>query len=213
MDDRLSALRRGLGDPPADPPRTRPTSQVAAALALFAETDGDLELVLTRRHDDLTHHPGQISFPGGRVEPGESVPRAALREAAEECRLDPSSAEVLGSLPAFFLPPSRYWLHVVAARWRRPHPLTAQEAEVAQILHVRVADLCDPDRWRAVAHPRLDGMLWGWDLGPQLLLWGATGGAVEALLTLLDPGWQRGLAASDLPADRVVDAATGEQPG
>jgi 8-oxo-dGTP pyrophosphatase MutT (NUDIX family) len=73
--------------------------RVGAVLALLAERgDGDLELILTRRRDDLPTHPGQVSFPGGRREPGESTTAAALREAHEEIGLPPEAVTILGAL-------------------------------------------------------------------------------------------------------------------
>ncbi|MGH8909969.1 MAG: NUDIX hydrolase [Egibacteraceae bacterium] len=173
--------------------------RLGAALALLSQTgDGDLAFVYTRRREDLTNHPGQISFPGGRVEPGEQVEAAAVREAAEEVGLDPATVTVLGRLETFYIPPSRFWLATVVARWDRPHPLVAAEAEVAEILHVSYARLVDPRGWRAVPSASAGGWFWAWQLDARHLLWGATAIATAALLDMLDPGWRRGLAVADL---------------
>ncbi|MEO7197308.1 MAG: CoA pyrophosphatase [Solirubrobacterales bacterium] len=56
-------------------------------------------LVLTERHHDMRRHAGEVSFPGGRVDPGETVVECALREASEEIGLDPEAVEVIGALP------------------------------------------------------------------------------------------------------------------
>lgn len=201
--DPWRALRQGLADLGAGQPPAPGSGRLGAALALFREVDGDLELLLTRRRDDLTHHPGQISFPGGRVEPGEGIAEAALREAHEECDLDPTTVEVLGTLPAFYIPPSRFWLEVVVGGWCAPHPLRPAEAEVAEIVPVRVGVLRDPERWRVV---RLStrGESWAWDLDGGHLLWGATGMVAAVLLELLDPEWRGGTELAELPADREV---------
>jgi NAD(P)H-hydrate repair Nnr-like enzyme with NAD(P)H-hydrate epimerase domain/8-oxo-dGTP pyrophosphatase MutT (NUDIX family) len=172
-------------------------------MLLSHAADGDLELVLTRRRDDLSNHPGQISFPGGRVDPGETIDAAAVREATEEVALDPRSVELLGRMPAFYIPPSRFWLQAAVARWAAPHPLVAAEAEVAEILHVRTALLRDPDRWRVV---RLStaGATWAWQLDDGHLLWGATAVLTAMLLGIVDPGWHGGADLERLGADREV---------
>ncbi|GAB2929103.1 CoA pyrophosphatase [Rheinheimera gaetbuli] len=93
--------------------RQRFLLQTAAAASAIAATDkhqaavlvpiinyGDkLQVLFTQRALRLRHHPGQISFPGGRIESGESSYTAALREAHEEIGLAPDAVELLGRLP------------------------------------------------------------------------------------------------------------------
>lgn len=204
MTDTWTRLRDGLAALGSAGELTPRSGRVGAALALLGPAaDGDAELVLTRRHEGLAHHPGQIAFPGGRVEPGETVQQAALREAAEEVALEPTTVDVLGALPAFYIPPSRFWLQVVVGRWREPHPLVPAEAEVDKILHVRLATLREEPRWRMV---RLSarGDSWAWDLPGGHLLWGATAMVTAVLLGLVDPGWSRGRTPSSLEPDREV---------
>lgn len=177
--------------------------RVGAVLALLAVRDGDLEFVLTRRRDDLPTHPGQVSFAGGRREVGETTEAAALREASEEIGLRPDTVEVLGHLPAFFIPPSRFWMVPVVAHWREPHPLQAQENEVAAIVRAPLRLLTDPDHWRKV-RLSVTGWSWAWALAGDHVLWGATGMVVTVLLDVLAPGWRRGLDPADLPVDREV---------
>src|SRR5262249_25586733 len=68
----------------------------SAVLAPFYEVDGELFIVLTRRSWEMRAHTGEVAFPGGRSEDGESAVAAALRETWEEINLEPSSVEVLG---------------------------------------------------------------------------------------------------------------------
>lgn len=179
------------------------SGRVGAVLALLADRGDDIELVLTRRRDDLTTHPGQVSFAGGRREPGETIVDAALREAEEEIGLQSSSVQVLGGLPAFYIPPSRFWLAPVVARWRRPHPLTPQASEVAAIVRPTLAQLCAADRRRKV-RLSVTGWSWAWQLDDDHVLWGATAFVVAMLLDGLAPGWRDGAEPQDLPDDREV---------
>lgn len=213
----LEGLQAGLEGIPAhslDPP---PEGRVGATLVLLRPTDdGELSILYTRRQPTLSSHPGQISFPGGRVDPGEGVVEAALREAQEEVGLDPASVRVLGRLPAFYIPPSRFWMASVVALWEAPHELQANPDEVDQVLHVSTATLREPDRWRAVPLS-VAGSTWAWHLAPQRLLWGATAVVTGVLLQVADPSWSGGVQPDDLPPDRQVlpwaDAeANGVQP-
>lgn len=81
-------------------PPDRTLRPAAVLLAVLPEPKG-ARLILTKRSSHLKHHPGQIAFPGGKVDPGDaSAEAAALREAHEEVGLAPDNVEVIGSLPA-----------------------------------------------------------------------------------------------------------------
>ena len=195
--DVIGALTEALATLPPDAVATPDAERIGAVLVIVEPgADDDATLVYTRRRDDMRSHPGQIAFPGGRVDPGETVEQAAVREAQEEVALDPAAVEVIGRLPAFFIPPSRYWIQAVVGHWLRPHDLVPAEAEVAAVLHVPLSRLKDPASWRVVGLSSA-GWSWAWDLGDGHLLWGATALVTGVLLGLLDPNWSGGA----LPAD------------
>jgi hydroxyethylthiazole kinase-like uncharacterized protein yjeF len=183
--------------------RTPPSeARVGAVLVLIEESDDGLSVVLTRRRRDLRSHPGQLSFPGGRREGNESLETSALREAHEEVGLDPDSAEVIGVGRVFYLPPSRFWVAPVLARWVRPHALEENPWEVDEILRVPLTWLLDPGRWRH-APLSLEGSTWAWQLEGDLL-WGATAAVLAVLLDTAVPGWHGGREPHELGPERAV---------
>ena len=165
----------------------------SAVLVLFGEGPDGPDLLLIERAHTMRSHAGQPAFPGGAEDPEDDGPvGAALREAGEEVGLDPASVEVIGTLPALWLPPSGFVVHPVLAWWRTPHPVrVVDEAEVAAVVRVPVAELVDPANRLQVTHPS------GW-VGPAfrvrgLLVWGFTAGLLDRLLELgaLAAGWDR----------------------
>ena len=119
------------------------SARPAAVLVLiFPDEAGEARLVLTERADRGGHHSGEVSFPGGRAEPGDAdLVATALREAAEEVGLDPVAAgvRVLGTLSMQWIPVSNFTVTpVVAVADRRP-VLAPQPSEVAAILEAPLA--------------------------------------------------------------------------
>jgi 8-oxo-dGTP pyrophosphatase MutT (NUDIX family) len=100
-------------------------------------------IVLTVRADRLRHG-GQVSMPGGVVEPGETIEQAALREAHEEVALPLGPVRVLGALTSLDIPVSGFRLHPIVAVTDTHPPLTPADAEVARILEVAVDELLNP---------------------------------------------------------------------
>ncbi|MFU8841747.1 MAG: NAD(P)H-hydrate epimerase [Nitriliruptoraceae bacterium] len=190
---RLRAALAGVPERARTPPAE---ARVGAVLILVEETSGGPVVVLTRRRRDLRSHPGQLSFPGGRREPGETLERSALREAREEIGLDPASVEVVGTGPTFYIPPSRFWVAPVLARWRAPHELAENPWEVDAILRVPLAHLLDPARWRHTPLS-MEGSTWAWQLEDDLL-WGATAAVLSVLLDTAVPDWHGGLEPAAL---------------
>ena len=119
-------------------------SRQGGVLVMLYPKGGRIHLVLTRRRDDLQSHAGQISFPGGRREDGESLQATAIREAQEEVGIDPANLTLLGRLECLYIPPSDYEVYPFVV-WHSGQPVfTAQVEEVAEIVEVSLAHLLDP---------------------------------------------------------------------
>jgi 8-oxo-dGTP pyrophosphatase MutT (NUDIX family) len=141
------------------PPLARPAdARHAAVLVLFGVLDSvvpavpdaavarELDVLLQRRAATLRSHPSEVSFPGGRREPGDADAVAtALREAEEETGVDPRDVEILGRLPELPLAASSHLVTPVVAWWRTPSQVAAVDhAETVDVLRVPVAELLDP---------------------------------------------------------------------
>jgi 8-oxo-dGTP pyrophosphatase MutT (NUDIX family) len=179
-------------------------TRAGAVLMLFGDGSRGGELLLTERAHDMRSHPGQVSFPGGSVDPGETAVEAALREAEEEVGLDPRSVEVFGQLPELWLPPSNFAVTPVLGWWREPGEVgVVSRAEVHAIHHAPIEELLDPEHRVMVRHPRVNYRSPGFLIGPDhdVILWGFTGGIISRLFDYL--GWTRPWDESrlqDLPA-------------
>ncbi|HUK66895.1 MAG TPA: CoA pyrophosphatase [Anaeromyxobacteraceae bacterium] len=157
----------------------------AAVLVPLFEQEGEVHVLLTLRRSDLRHHAGQVSFPGGRLEPGEEPRAAALREAQEEVGLEPGRVELIGQLDetlvlatGFRLTP---WVGVVPY----PYPYVAHPGEVDSLLYIPFSSLLregvhrkEPREAFGVVH-----QVHYYEL-PSVTVWGATARVLHQLLAL-----------------------------
>jgi 8-oxo-dGTP pyrophosphatase MutT (NUDIX family) len=161
-------------------------ARMAAGLVLLYPREEGVAVPLTVRASGLARHAGQISLPGGAVDPGETLAQAALREASEEIGVDPASVRVLGELTPVHVLVSGFTLHPVVGITRQRPPFVAAPGEVDEILEIALEDLRDASRIRrgvrtregiAIEYPYFDL------LGHQV--WGATAMVLGEFISLL----------------------------
>ncbi len=168
-------------------PTGRTLLPAAVLIAVWDRPDG-LQVILTKRASHLKHHPGQIAFPGGKVDPEDAGPEAAaLREAHEEIGLPPACVQVLGALPlhetvtGFAVTPI---LGLIEGDF-----VTVPEAgEVDEVFTVPLLHVTDPTRFR------VERRLWRGEwrryyaipYGPYYI-WGATARILRGLADRLAP--------------------------
>jgi 8-oxo-dGTP pyrophosphatase MutT (NUDIX family) len=161
----------------------------SAVLMLFGEGPQGPDLLLTERSHTMRSHPGQVSFPGGSLDPGETAEQAALREGWEETGLDRSGVDVFAELPALWVPVSNHAVTPVLAWWREPSEVSVfSPDEVHAVYRVPLSELRDPVHRITVTAPN------GWR-GPGFLIgdahdvicWGFTAGIIARLFEFL--GW------------------------
>lgn len=173
------------GDAAAADEPVRPTTPAAVLIGLIGRPEGP-RLLLTQRTAHLEHHPGQISFPGGRIEPDDPDPVwAALREAEEEIGLAPSRVEVLGRL-ASYRTRTGFLIHPVVGWIEPPLEVHPDPFEVAEVFEVPLAFALDPRNHRRDFYVR-DGLRREFWVVPfeDRYIWGATAGMIVNLASVL----------------------------
>lgn len=203
--DLVRVARDGIawpGDPRLRAAGARPTRR-SAVLVLFGVLDAvpahrgtpavpaELDVLLQRRSASLTHHPGQVAFPGGGIDPGDDGPvGAALRESVEETGLDPAGVEVLGTLADVPLPVSDNLVTPVLAWWAVPSRVAAVDhREAVDVFRAPVADLVDPARRGVVLHRAGAGRTRtpAFELDEGVVVWGFTALVLAGVLDAA--GW------------------------
>lgn len=154
----------------------------AAVLVAICEGPAGPEVLLTKRASGLKHHPGQIAFPGGKIDDGDSsAEAAALREAQEEVGLNPALVRVLGRLPAHETV-TGYTVIPILAHIGGPFVTRAEAGEVEEVFRVPLAHLADRSRYRIERRQwrgqwrRYYAVPWG-----PYYIWGATARMLRGL--------------------------------
>jgi len=177
---------------PADAGLDPGTMVPAAVLVPLIERPGAMTVLLTRRTAHLAHHPGQISFPGGRLEPEDrgDVVACALRESHEEVGLPPGRVRVLGRLPPLATG-TGFWIDPIIGLVDLPVAFAPDPFEVAELIEVPLSFILDPANHR-LGGPERNGLhrpgwrlVWG-----EAEIWGATAAMLVTLSTVLadEPG-------------------------
>lgn len=165
-------------------------SQSSVLVLLFPNEEQELELVLTLRSHDIDHG-GQISFPGGRAEEGETVTQTALREAREEVGIDSKLITVIGRLSDLYVAHSNNLVTPVLGYVDHRPGFEKNPAEVEEIFTVEL---------RSLLHKK-NLTVENWDLPPhtykvpywdihRVPLWGATAMMLNELLELTREYWE-----------------------
>jgi 8-oxo-dGTP pyrophosphatase MutT (NUDIX family) len=161
-------------------------TDAAVLVPLFLDDDGRPSVVLTRRREDLRRHPGEISFPGGRQDPEDAdLCATALREAQEEIGLDPSGVELVGALQPTPTIATNYAVYPFVGLIEPGQDWRPAEAEVAEVLELRLADLRDGYGRRRMLRRGVPFRTDTYVVGDHLV-WGATARMLADLFDRLD---------------------------
>jgi peroxisomal coenzyme A diphosphatase NUDT7 len=159
-------------------------ARVSAVLVAVTDGPEGAEVLLTRRSMELRSHRGEISFPGGRLDPGETPLQTALREAHEEVGLDPDAPRLVGELDHLNTVVSRSYIVPIVARLESRPTLEPQTMEVDRVLWTPIADLTRPGTYRMETwgQPPFERPLHFFELDDETI-WGATAHMLFDLLT------------------------------
>jgi len=147
-----------------------------SVLILLYEEEGKILFPLTKRPDYLGTHGGQISLPGGKAEPGESIFDTALREAEEEIGVSAKQIEILGTLSEFFVIPSNFMVTPVVGFLKGSPKFNPDPKEVVKILHGSLDELVldDAVRTKEILAAKMFPMLAPHFEIEEEVVWGAT---------------------------------------
>ncbi|HYD20726.1 MAG TPA: CoA pyrophosphatase [Flavipsychrobacter sp.] len=168
------------------------SARQGAVLALLYPVEGVLTLLLMKRAPDNSAHSGQVSFPGGKRDPGDAdLVATALREAWEEVGLHANDMEILGALSSLYIPVSNFNVHPFIAYTTSRPELKPSADEVEYIIEVPIAELFHPERITKVlvtspADKTFIRKVPAYKLQDETVIWGATAMMISELQVLLE---------------------------
>ena len=145
------------------------------------------EVLFTIRSKQLKHHSGQISFPGGRIEKGETPLQAALRETDEEIGINVPHSNVIAELSPLYVEPSNNLIFPFLAVLPESISIKKSEDEVEDVLTVPLNYFIDPNNrknQKRIISDTLVEMPF-WDIGADVPLWGATAMILSELIEII----------------------------
>jgi 8-oxo-dGTP pyrophosphatase MutT (NUDIX family) len=156
----------------------------AVLVPLFTDAGGVVHAVFTERRHDLRRHPGEISFPGGRRDPGEELMGTALREASEEIGLPPEAVEIAGALEPVGTFVTNYAIYPFVGVIEPGLEWVIGETEVAQVLELSLDELVAGAGERRMVRRGMAFRTHTFEVDGHLI-WGATARILNDLLVRL----------------------------
>ena len=183
----LATRRRAPAWSASTDPNSRPPGRRAPSWLLYPGIDGELTVPLTVRHADLRAHAGEVSLPGGAVDPTDaSREAAALREAHEEIGVDPATVLIIGTLDDTWIPVSNFELRPFVGTTDRKPDLQPHTDEVAAIVELPVRHLLAEG---AISDEIIEGTGWRLRAGVYRYagerIWGATARTLAMFATVI----------------------------
>jgi 8-oxo-dGTP pyrophosphatase MutT (NUDIX family) len=166
-----------------------PTRRQAAVLLPLFKNATDYHLVFTKRTETLTHHKGQVSFPGGSFEPADGdLLTTALRESYEEVGIEPEHVSILGRLDDLATFSTSFTISPFVGLIPHPYPFRPNPIEVAIVFDTSLSSLADPTVGRRYIRARDDGATiedYEFHVDGHVI-WGATARIIHHFLSLIN---------------------------
>ncbi len=164
----------------------------AAVLLLLYPKDGEYRVLLNKRSEQVEHHKGEISFPGGaRDQDDRDFLATALREAEEEMGINPADVSILGELDDV-VTRSRFGVRVFIGTIPYPYPFKPSDLEIAEVLEVPVASLYDPANIRWETRWSGSELVTAYSYAfNEHLVFGATAKILQQFLELVEDGLKK----------------------